>query len=241
VIAEIYMGTITRWNDPAIVKLNRGMPLPAQHIRAFNSAEPGGSGFVFDQWLALTDPTWSKAVGVSLQPAWPTNGSIGQPSSGSMVQAILSTPYSLGFVGFDYAISNHLQAAALQNAAGVFLTPSLNGLSYAINKALALGMPADFRRSFVNVADRNAFNPACFEFYVVHKNLAAKYSDVPLRQAIKAFLEWAVDSNKGQQFIEEIEYRKIGRGSQEELAHGFIPVPEILRGAIKAQVDAIQD
>lgn len=241
VIAAIYMGKVVTWNDPAITRLNPGMKLPAQRIRAFNSAEPGGAGFVFNQWLALSDAKWKAAVGISLQPAWPTNGSIGQPSSGATVQAILSTPYSMGFVGFDYAISNHLQAAALQNASGVYLTPSLNGLSYAINKALVNGMPGDFRKPFVTIADPKAFNPACFEFYVVHKDLTARYSNASIRRAVKDFLGWAVDSSKGQKFIEQIEYRKIGTGTAEELAHGFIPVPDALRGAIQGQVAAIKD
>jgi len=241
VIAAIYMGKIVSWNDPTISRLNPGMKLPAQRIRAFNSAEPGGSGFVFNQWLALSDAKWKSTVGISLQPAWPTNGSIGQPSSGATVQAILSTPYSMGFVGFDYAISNHLQAAALQNASGVYLTPSLNGLSYAINKALQNGMPADFRKPFVTIADPRAFNPACFEFYVVHKDLTTRYSNPSIRRAVKDFLTWAVDSDKGQKFIEQIEYRKIGTGTADELAHGFIPVPEALRGAIQGQVAAIKD
>ncbi len=176
VVAAIYMGSIKMWNDHAIAHLNPGMSLPAQRIRAFNSAEPGGSGFVVDQWLAATVPAWAKAVGVSLSPAWPINGSTGTQSSGDMVQKIQSTPYSLGFVGFDYAISNKLEAAALRNASGIFLTPTLNGLSKAIGYQLRFGMPRDFRRSFVAVPGKDAFNPADFEFYLVHQNLRAALS-----------------------------------------------------------------
>jgi phosphate transport system substrate-binding protein len=243
VVACIYLGQITHWNDPAIVRLNPGMKLPSAKIRAFNSSEPGGSGFVFNQWLALSDPRWMKAVGdTSLQPAWPA-GSVGEPSSGAMVQAIKTTPYSIGFAGFDYAISYALQAAALQNASGYFVTPSLNGLSIAINKALQDGMPDDFRKSFVTVKDpdstHHAFNPACFEFFLARKDLKSRYG--ALRSAaVKGFLEWTIDSNGGQKFIEQIEFRKVGKATQQELAHGFIPVPSALRAAIKHTVDSLQ-
>ena len=242
VVAGIYLCKVTHWNDPAIATLNRGVKLPSARIQAFNSSEPGGSGFVFDQWLAASDSRWNSQVGVGLQPAWPAC-SIGQASSGAMVQAIKTTPYSIGFAGFDYAISYGLQAAALKNASGFFVTPSLNGLSIAINKALQDGMPRDFRKPFVVVKDpdstRHAFNPACFEFFVVHRNLLTRYPVTATRTAIKSFLLWTINSNGGQQFIEQIEFRKIGKAQAQELAHGFIPVPSALRDAIAQTVSSI--
>ena len=242
IMAGIYMGTIKRWNDPSIAKLNPGMPLPSAVIRAFNSAEPGGSGFVFNQWLALSVPAWNKAVGVGIQPSWPVGKSIGTAASGALVQQIQNTPYSIGFAGFDYAISYHLQAAALQNASGKFLTPTLNGLSKAIGYQLsnpALGMPGDFRRAFVTVPGNDAFNPADFEFFVVHRDLTQAGMNPTQRAAVKAFLEWAVDSNGGQAFIEQIALRKVGNGTSTELAHGFVPVPPEIRAASKAIVDGL--
>ena len=137
VLAKIYMGKIQKWNDPAIASLNPGMSLPGQTIRAYNSSEPGSSGFVFNQWLAFSNPAWIQQVGVNIAPAWPTGPSTGTASSAEMVQDVKTTPYSIGFVGFDYAITNKLQAAALKNASGVFLTPSLTGISKAIGEQLS--------------------------------------------------------------------------------------------------------
>ena len=239
-MAGIYMGKIKMWNDPAIRAVNSNVTLPAQRIRAFNSSEPGGSGFVFSQWLALSVPTWNASVGVSLQPAWPANASTGTPSSGAMVQSIQSTPYSIGFVGFDYAISNHLQAAALRNASGVYQTPTLNGLSVAIERQLhtkGLGMPSDFRRPFVTVPGPAAFNPADFEFFVVHQNLtSAMGADVA--NQVKQFLAWCVDKDQGQKFIEDIEFHRVAGKSV--LTRGYIPVPSELNAAITSVVIALK-
>jgi len=244
VLADIYMGKVSRWNDREITSLNPGVKLPSKDIQAFNSSEPGGAGFIFNQWLALSVPAWNKSVGVALQPQWPATYSTGESSTGAMVQAIQGAPYSIGFAGFDYAISYKLQAASLKNASGTYLTPSLNGVSLAINKALQLGFPSDFRKPFVTVPDLNrnqhAFNPACFEFLVVHQDLTKHLPDAATRQAIKAFLEWTISSAGGQAFIEQIEFRKVGSAGKTELAHGFVPVPEALRGAIKANVDSIK-
>jgi phosphate transport system substrate-binding protein len=239
-LADIYMGKIKMWNDPAIKALNPGLPLPAQRIRAYNTAEPGGSGFVFNQWLVLSDPAWSTTVGgVSLQTTWPANNSTGTPNGGTMVTAIQNTPYSLGFVGFDYAISNHLQTAALRNSSGVFQTPSLNGLSLAISNQLntkGLGMPTDFRRSFVTVPGKGAFNPADFEFFVVHQRLTdAMGSDVATE--VKSFLAWCVNAQQGQKFIESIEFHRVA--GKNALLHGYIPVPPALYGAIQNLVGSL--
>jgi phosphate transport system substrate-binding protein len=244
VLSDIYSCKVTRWNDPAIAGLNKGLTLPAQNIRVATSSEPGGSGFVFDQWLAYSIASWNSKVGVGLQPAWPCG--IGQPSSGTMIQYVTGTPYSIGFAGFDYAITNHVQTAMLRNASGVYQNPSLNGLSYAIERALRDGFPHDFRKSFVLAKDpggsHHSFNPADFEFFTVHSNMTSGTGTrLPaVRQAIKAFLTWCIAANGGQAFIASIELHKIGKGTQTELAHGFVPVPKEVRDTIAHTVDQIK-
>ena len=100
-------------------------------------------------------------------------------------------------------------------------------------------MPGDFRRTFVTVPGKDAFNPADFEFYVVHRDLVKAGYSPAVRQAVKKFLLWAVDSNGGQKFIADIELQKIGAGTQTELAHGFVPVPPEIREAAQRTVQTI--
>lgn len=240
VVADIYIGQVTSWDSPEIKRLNPGMKLPSQPIQAFNMQEPGGAAFVFNQWLSLGAPKWP--VPVSLQPLWPRGYSVGQPSSGAMVQAIKNTPYSIGFAGFDYAISYGLQAAALQDANGQYLTPSLNGVALAINAALNQHFPQDFRKPFTNVKAQNAFNPACLEFFVVQGDLKKSFpapASASVNQAVKAFLQWTIADDGGQIYIEQIQFRKTGTANQLELAHGFVPVPDALRFVIRKNVVSI--
>jgi len=244
-VADIYMGNVTTWNDAEIKKLNPGVKLPDQTIQPFNSSEPGGAGFVFNQWLAQSVPAWNSMVGVTLQPLWPRGHSVGQPNTGAMVQAIQNTPYSMGFAGFDFAISNLLQAAALKNVSGAYLTPSLNGVAVAIAGALHSGFPNDFRKPFVTIPGSTAFNPACLEFFVVHGNIkqaSPSPAAQPVNQAVKAFLEWAISASGGQKYIEDIEFRRTNSGgvSRTLIAHGYVPVPLALRDTIQQKVDAIK-
>lgn len=236
VIAGIYKGQVKTWNDAAIAGLNRGMKLPAHKIIVYCTAEPGGAGYVFNQWLAQSVPSWNATVGQStLQPQWPPTATC-LPSQSTMVQQVKNTPYSFGFAGYDYALSLHVLPAALRNASGVFVTPTLNGLSAAISQALKDGFPSDFRKSFVLVKDpdssHHAFNPASFEFFIVHKSLAVHGLSTQTAQAIKGFLTWAIADKGGQAYIQQLDFKEVGKAT----TVGDIPVPEALRVVIQQNV-----
>jgi len=241
VIAGIYQGQVKTWNDPAIAGLNQGMKLPAHKIIVYCTSEPGGAGYVFNQWLAQSVPSWNATVGqAGLAPQWPPAATC-LPSQSTLVQQVKSTPYSFGFAGFDDAIGLKVQTAALRNASGVFVTPSLNGLTAAITQAINDGLPQDFRKSFVLVKDPpksslHAFNPASFEFFIVHKNLAVHGVSPQVAQAIKSFLVWDVSNTGGQAYIEALNFREIGNKT---LTVGDIPVPATLRAAIQATANSL--
>jgi len=239
VIAGIYQGQVKTWNDPAIAGLNPGMKLPAHKIIVYCTSEPGGAGYVFNQWLAQSVPSWNATVGqAGLAPQWPPAATC-LPSQSTLAQQVKATPYSFGFAGFDNAITLKVQTAALRNASGFFVTPSLNGLSAAITEAIDEGMPQDFRKSFVVVKDPpanknlgHAFNPASFEFFIVHQNLAVHGVSPQVAQAIQSFLAWDVSNSGGQAYIEQLDFRQVGK----TLKVGDVPVPTTLRAAIQATV-----
>ncbi len=243
VVAGIYQGQVKTWNDPAITGLNPGMKLPAHKIVVYCTSEPGGASYVFNQWLAQSVPSWNASVGqAGLAPQWPPAATC-LPSQSTLVQQVKSTPYSFGFAGFDYALALKVQTAALRNASGVFVTPSLNGLAAAINEAISEDMPQDFRKSFVTVKDPPAskglghsFNPASFEFFIVHKNLAVHGVSPQVAQAIKNFLMWAVSNGGGQAYIQQLNFRDV---TNHTLSVGDVPVPTALRKTIQATASSL--
>ena len=201
-LAGIYLGRVTRWNDAAIAALNPGLTLPAARIRPFCGANLQGLWPIVDQWLSLSDGGWRASGGFAHQRLAACVAS--RPDAGLMAQSVKATPYSVGFVDFDYAIALRLQAAALRNAAGVFRTPSLNGVRAAIAGAIDRGMRSDFRQSFVGAAGRDAYDPSYFVFFLTHRDLRPHSADPALRQAVKAFLQWSVSDHGGQQYIGQI-------------------------------------
>ncbi len=242
VVASIYLCRVSRWDDPAILALNPGVSLPHQPIHVFQSGESGGDNTVFDRWLSAFDPRWRPPTDADQHPQWPPSCHSGVANSTyPMVQGVTSTPYSIGHVGFDYAIGLRLQTAALRNAAGQFLTPSLSGAFVALGSALAQGFPVDFRRSFVSIASPNAYNPSSLEYFLVHRDLRLlPQTDAATRQAIKDFLHWTVSTNGGRRFIAMIELGAVVRSNASPpCANGFCPIPDPLPAAIQRLVDSI--
>lgn len=233
-LASIYLGQVRRWNDAAIAALNPGVTLPGERIKPFYTAKGGGVSSVVDQWLMLSDRAWRAAGGFAqLQRS---ASAMVRPNAVVVAQSIKDTPYSIGFVDFDYAIALRLQAAVLRNTAGVFLTPSLNGVRAAVSGAVQAGLRTDFRQSLVAVAGLQAYDPSYFLFLLTHRGLRPHIADPALRQADKAFLAWAVSDHGGQQYV-----RLTGTDALTVHCQGHcdIPAPSVLAAVVRALVGSI--
>jgi ABC-type phosphate transport system substrate-binding protein len=198
IVASIYLGAITQWNDRTIAGLNPGAPLPAQPIRALHDTEPNGVGSVFSEWLARSDPRWQGKVGITPDPKWPGRASPQYYSIGKVSQAVEYTPYTLGYTTLAGVEERKLQGAALLNAGGKYVAPLASGAVAAARGALIAGFPSDFRRSFVLSTDPAAFDPSYFVYFIVNRDLRRQSSDAATRTAIKDFLTWAVSASGGQ-------------------------------------------
>jgi phosphate transport system substrate-binding protein len=121
-LADIYLGKITQWNDPAIQKLNPGVKLPDQYITVVHRSDGSGTTFIFTNYLAKVSPTWGKEVGVSKSIAWPTGvGGKGNEGVASYVQRIDG---GIGYVEYAYALQTGIPYAQLKNKAGAFVEPN---------------------------------------------------------------------------------------------------------------------
>jgi phosphate transport system substrate-binding protein len=188
-LANIFMGKITTWNDPAIAALNKGVNLPSTKISIAHRSDNSGTTFNFTDYLSSVSPTWKSKVGSGVAVNWPV-GSGGKGSSG--VAALVSqTPGSIGYADIYYTIHNHLSYFRMKNRSGKFATPGLRGMLAA---AQSDPKPAaDNSLSIVNPPAKypNSYPISTFTYVIVPLQ-SSKAPD------LKKFLFWAV--TKGQTY-----------------------------------------
>ena len=177
-LAKIYLGTITKWNDPAIAALNAGVTLPSANILVVYRSDGSGTSGVFTDYLSKQSPDWKTKVGASTNPNWPT-GQGGKGSDG-VTQVVKQTPNAIGYVELTYALTNKLPFADMKNKAGKFVTATIASTSAA---AAGVTIPADYRVSITD-ADGDASYPiATFTFIVLPTNAASCATEKPIVDA----------------------------------------------------------
>ena len=173
--AKIWLGKITKWNDPAIAALNPGVKLPTTDIAVVSRSDSSGTSCVFTDYLSNVSADWKTTIGVNKAPKWP----VGQGGSGNagVTNAVKQTPNAIGYVELNYAIANKLPFADMKNKAGKFVTPSIASTSAA---AAGVTLPADYRVSIVNADGDTAYPIASFTYIIVRKDAASCATAKPL-------------------------------------------------------------
>jgi phosphate transport system substrate-binding protein len=197
VLADIYLGKITKWNDAALVKLNPAAKLPATDITVVHRAEASGTTYIFVDFLAKASPEWKKRVGVSTQVNWPTGvGGQGNEGVAGLVQQV---PGSIGYVELIYALQNKIAYGSVQNLAGEFLRASVQSVTAAAAGAAAK-MPADFRVSITNAEGKGAYPISSFTWLLLYENPKDKAQS----KVMVEFMKWALTD--GQKYAAELGY-----------------------------------
>ena len=164
VIASIYLGKITQWNDKALQKLNPGAGLPATKITPVYRSDNSGTSYNFTDYLASVSPEWKSKIGVGVNASWPTG--IGGKGSSGVAGVISRTEGAIGYVDIAYALSNKLQVASVQNRAGAFADPGLRGTAAA--GATVTKVPSNNELHIVNPpASQKLAYPICTFTYVI--------------------------------------------------------------------------
>ncbi len=173
VIADIYQGIITMWNDPAIQSLNSGVNLPAQTIAVGFRSDSSGTSFVFTGYLSASSSTWSSAIGQGKSVAWPTGrGSSGNTGVAAFVEG---NAYTIGYVELAYAVQNTMKVAAVQNPAGNWIMPTLASTTAAAQAVASAGLPSGGASwtsvNILNAPASNAYPIVSFSYIIVYKEL----------------------------------------------------------------------
>lgn len=196
-LAGIFLGTIKRWNDPELVRANRGMPLPANEIGVVFRLDGSGTTYVWTDYLSKVSGQWNKQVGRGTSVNFPL-GQAAQFNEG-VAAFIKSHPYSLGYLQITYAVEGDIQHGRVQNSSGVFVKAESAGITAAA-AATATDMPADFRASITNASDSDAYPISSFTWFLVPAHIEDRHK----REALVGFLRWALTD--GQKFAAPLDY-----------------------------------
>jgi len=196
VIAGIYLGKITTWNDPAIAKANPGVSLPGQSIIVVHRSDGSGTTYIFTDYLSKVSNEWRDSVGKNTSVKWPTGlGAKGNEGVAGMVRQMDG---AFGYVELIYAVQNNISFGSVKNAAGVFVKASLDSTTAAA--ASMKSMPADFRVSITNAPGKDAYPIASFTWLLV----PADWKDKTKEKVIVDFLSWMLE--RGQTMTADLNY-----------------------------------
>jgi phosphate transport system substrate-binding protein len=195
VIADIFLGKITHWNDPRIASANPSVDLPGEEIIVAHRSDGSGTTFIFTDYLSAVSSEWKSKVGKGTSVNWPVG--LGGKGNEGVAGVIKQTPGSIGYIELAYADKNNIAYADVQNSSGNFIEPALDSVSKA---AIGVTMPDDFRVSVVNSPNAEAYPIASFTWLLIYKDM----EDPVKGKAIVDFIKWAI--HDGQQYTKELLY-----------------------------------
>ena len=181
-LADIFLGKITKWNDPAIADQNAGVNLPDQDIVVVHRSDGSGTSYIFTDYLSNVSAEWKSRVGKNTSVNWPTG--LGGKGNEGVSGQIKQVPGAIGYIELAYAMQNKLPYADMKNASGNYITPSLDSVTEALATA---HIPDDFRFSMVNPPGEKAYPIAGATWLLVYQQQA----DAAKGKKLVEFLRWA--------------------------------------------------
>lgn len=201
VVANIFLGKITNWNDPSIAALNPGLSLPNLSITVVHRSDGSGTTSIFTSYLSAVSPDWKSAVGAGKSVSWPTG--LGGKGNEGVSGMITQTKGSIGYIELVYAVQTGIPFASLKNSSGTFVVPSLASSS----AAAAVSLPDDLRVMIVNSPGNNAYPISAFTWILVYKEQKYGGRTLGQAQALKKLLTWILTD--GQAVNEGLSYAKL--------------------------------
>jgi phosphate transport system substrate-binding protein len=196
-LAGIYLGHITKWNDPEIQKANPGVKLPNAGIVVIHRSDGSGTTYCWVDYLAKVSPEWKNKVGVGTSVKWPVGlGGKGNEGVSGLIRRI---PNSIGYIELIYSIQNKIQYGQVENSSGKFIKADLNTVTFAAAGA-SQTMPADFRVSITNPAGAQAYPISTYTWLLIPQ----KMTDKTKATALKNFLQWGLTD--GQKYTAPLAY-----------------------------------
>jgi len=196
-LADMFLGKITKWNDPAIARLNAGVSLPASDITVAHRADGSGTTYIWVDYLSKVSPEWKSKVGVATSVNWPTG--VGGRGNEGVSALVRQTPGAIGYVELIYALQNNIAYGSVQNTAGEFVKASVSSVTAAAAEA-AGKMPPDFRVSITNAPGKGVYPISSFTWLLLYENA----KDKAQAKTMVDFMNWAL--TEGQKYCADLGY-----------------------------------
>jgi len=214
--AAIFLGRITRWDDPALAATNPGLALPPLPMTVVHRADGSGTTAVLTQHLSAMCDSWRAAVGAGKSVDWPDTGIfVGAKGNAGVTAQVMQTPGALGYVDYSYAITNDLAMAALENRAGEFVAPTPANAQATLE---AVALPANLRLQISDPPGADSYPLVTYSWLLVH----AHYDDPLQAQALEMVVEFGL--NQGQTVAPVL---------------GYVPLPMAVRQQVAAVADGL--
>jgi phosphate transport system substrate-binding protein len=212
-LADIFLGRVAKWNDPAIRKLNPGVSLPGDDITVVHRSDGSGTTYIYCDYLAKVSPEWRKRVGIATSVNWPAG--LGGKGNEGVSGLVKQMPGAIGYVELIYALQNKISYGSVQNMSGNFVRATPDGVTAAASAA-ASGMPADFRVSITNAPGPNAYPISSFTWLLFYESPKDKQA----ARTMVDFMRWALTD--GQKYCKDL---------------GYAPLPE---SVVKLELEALK-
>ncbi len=199
-LGGIFLGKITKWNDPAIASANPGVKLPNDDIVVVHRSDGSGTTYIWTDYLSKISPEWQQKVGKATSVNWPVG--LGGKGNEGVAGLVEQTPDALGYIELIYAVQNKIAYGRVKNSSGAFVKADLASVSAAA-AAAAKYIPDDFRVSITNPEGKEAYPIASFTWLLI----PSRFADSSKRDAVKGFLKWMMTD--GQQYCEGLSYAKL--------------------------------
>ncbi len=205
-LANIYLGKITKWNDPAITAQNGGVDLPAQDIVVVHRSDGSGTSYIFTDYLSNVSSEWKEKVGKNTSVNWPAG--LGGKGNAGVAGQVKQSPGAIGYVELAYAKQNSLPYADMKNFSGAYITPSIESVVEALATAT---IPADFRFSMVNPPGAKAYPIAGATWLLVYQ----QQKDAAKGKKLVEFLKWAFTD--GEKMAASLDYAPLPANVQDRV------------------------
>jgi phosphate transport system substrate-binding protein len=216
VIADIYLGKISKWSDPRIAKDNPGVKFPDAAILPVYRSDGSGTSFIFTDYLSKVSADFKSKVGAAASVKWPTG--IGQKGNEGVAGMVRQSPNSFGYVELIYARGNNMQFGSVKNSSGKFVKASTDGVTAAA-AGFVKNIPADYRVSITNAPGAEAYPISSFTWLLI----PLQSTDPAKGKALADFLTWMLD-----------------KGEAEAAGMTYAPLPKVLQDRVRATIKLVK-